>query len=910
MRYCLLLYLFLLSGFLQAQAQRITLQGTVQSATDTTALPSATVVLQQAADANAVTTAITNASGRFRFEGVAAGKYNLLVNYLGFKPFSRSVEVIQTATDVGVLALQEEANTIKEVVIVGQVPAGEQKGDTTQFNAGAFKTGPDASTEDLVQKMPGITIQDGRIQAQGEDVQEILIDGKPFFGNDVNAALQNLPAEVVASVQVFDRKSDKAELSGFDDGERIKSINIVTKPETRKGQFGKVSAGYGSDDRHLLGASVNFFKNDRKLTVTGLRNNVNSLSFSADPNNEADSRTQDGIIKTNALGLNFTDAWLDKIDVSASYTFNRRQNEGVRLRVRDFVLPSDSGQVYTENSRSTNVNADHRFNMRLDYEINENNRIRVRTRGNAQQNESDSYFLGNTATDLGPLNRTENTSASDNSGINFNNNILYSHRFLKKGRSFSTRLNTGFNNSSGEIYRLANSIFYSAEDNDETLRQYTNSQNNGFSWETNFSFTEPIGQYGQIELEYEIGNRLNDADRRIYDFVEQTVDYSQLKTFLSNTFKNEYLKQETELGYRYNNKKLFFQVEAEYQHATLKNNQQFPADFYMERTFTSVLPSARLRYKFSDSKNFELNYDTRTNAPSVGQLQNVIDNSNPLQLRTGNPNLRQAFRNWFRAQYRSHNRDTDRTFYASVSSSVTRDFIASSTAIADRQTMLSDDVVLERGSQLIRPVNLNGNWDVRSYFNYGQPLQFVPINLNLNGSVNHSQRPGLINNELNSANTSNFRAGIALSSNISERIDFTVSTNASYNIVENTLRPALNNNFYNQWTRLKYNWIFGDGFVYRTNMNHQFNSGLSEGYDNSAFLWNMSIGKKLFNRGLGEISLNVYDLLKQNNNIRRNVTELYVEDVESNVLQRYFMLTFTYNIRNFGGGGSIEYDDL
>ncbi len=874
------------------------------------ALPGATVVLQQATDASAVTTAITNASGRFRFEGVAAGNYNLLVNYLGFKPFSRRVEVLQAALDVGVLALQEEANTIKEVVIVGQVPTGEQKGDTTQFNAGAFKTAPDASTEDLVQKMPGITIQDGRIQAQGEDVQEILIDGKPFFGNDVNAALQNLPAEVVANIQVFDRRSDKAELSGFDDGERIKTINIVTKPETRRGQFGKVSAGYGSGERHLLGASVNFFKNDRKLTVTGLRNNVNSLSFSADPNNEGDSRTQDGIIKTNALGLNFTNTWLEKIDISASYTFNHRQNEGAQYRVRDFVLPSDSGQVYTENSNNTNINADHRLNLRLDYEINENNRIRVRTRANAQQNESDSYFLGNTVTDLGPLNRTENTAASDNNSLNFNNNILYSHRFLKKGRSLSARLNTGFNNNSGDIYRLANNFFYNTENENEILNQYTNSQNNGFTWEANFSYTEPVGQYGQVELEYEVGNTLNNADRRIYDFVEQAEDYSRLNTFLSNTFKSEYLTQETEIGYRYNTEKLFFQIEGEYQHATLANDQVFPAEFNMKRTFTSFLPSARFRYKFSDSKNFELNYDTRTNAPSVGQLQNVINNANPLQLRTGNPDLRQAFRNWFRAQYRSHNRDTDRTFYASVSSSVTKDFIASSTEIADRQILLSDDVVLERGSQLIRPVNLNGNWDVRSYFNYGQPLQFVPINLNLNGSVNYSQRPGLINNDLNSANTSNFRAGIALSSNISERIDFTLSTNTSYNIVENTLRPALNNNYYNQWTRLKYNWIFGDGFVYRTNINHQFNSGLSEGYDNSAFLWNMSIGKKLFNKDLGEISLNVYDLLKQNNNIRRNVTELYVEDIESNVLQRYFMLTFTYNIRNFGGGRSIEYDDL
>ncbi|QCR24653.1 outer membrane beta-barrel protein [Pontibacter sp. SGAir0037] len=891
--------------------QGVMLKGIVQSGADGTGLPGAAVLLKKGSDANTTRVAVTDAKGHFRFERVAPGNYTLQIEYLGFQPFSKPVQIELLPVDLQVLPLQESATTIEEVVIVGHTPPGEQKGDTTQFNASAFKAAPDASAQDLVQKMPGITVENGRVEAQGEAVQRILIDGKPFFGEDVEAALQNLPAEVIASIQVFDQKSDQAELSGFDDGERIRTINIVTRPEARKGEFGKVTAGYGTEDAYMAGASVNFFKNDRRLTVTGLSNNINTVSFSADPDNSGDSRTQDGLITSHALGLNYTNAWLEKVELAASYSYHHRNNYNTRLLLRDYVQATQEGQVYSEDSQDERVSGNHRFNMRLDYEIDENNRIRVRTRGNMYQNEADASFRGRTVNVEGPLNQTENKSDNRNASLDFSNNMVYSHRFPKEGRSLSFRLHNSFNNSDGERYRLALNTFYTVEDGEEALRQHTDSKGSGYSWETNLSYTEPVGQHGQVELEYEIGNRNNEADRRTYDFTEQEQSYSDLNRLLSNTSQTNYLTQETELGYRYNTEKLYFQVEAEYQHAQLLNDQQLPRLYDLERTFTSMLPSARLRYKFTESNNLEFNYDTRTNAPSVGQLQDVIDNSNPLQLRTGNPDLEQSFRNWWRVRYRSHNPDTNHNFYASLESSFESNQIANSTLIADEVVTLSDGIVLPEGAQLIRPVNVDGYWDARAYFSYGRPLQLIQSNLNLRGGIGHSRRPGVVNEEVSYVNSSNFRIGASLSSNISERIDFNISTHSSYNIVDNSLRPELNNNYFNQRTRFWYNWLLGDGFVYRTNINHQYNAGLAEGYDTNTFLWNMSIGKKLFPRDLGEVSVMVYDLLQQNNNIWRNVTELYVEDVETNVLERYFMLTFTYNIRHYSGQGDIrEVEDL
>ena len=906
MKHLLIFCFCFLNGILGAYAQSFELYGTVQGATDKNALIGATVVLTNRTDDVTITGSATDVEGKFRIEKVAPGKYTLKVQYLGFSTFRKPIEVVNTAVNVGILTLTEEATALGEVQVIGKIPPGEQKGDTAQFNAEAFKTAPDASAQDLVQKMPGITVQDGAIQAQGENVQQILIDGKPFFGTDVNTALQNLPASVIANIQVFDKKSDKAELSGFDDGERIKTINIITKPSRKIGRFGRTSAGFGSDNRYQLGASVNFFSDERRITVTGLSNNINTLNFTADPNSGGEERPQNGLITTNGFGLNYSETFGKKMEVSGSYFYNNRRKNTSQQRFRDFVLPSDSGQVYTQENRSANTDANHNFRMRIDYNINERNRIRFRPSIAVQQFNSSTYFLGRTQNDFYPLNQTTNNATGDNLNSDFDQSLLYSHRFLKEGRSVTFALRSGYHQDGGDSYRRAENIFYSRlSDSTQLLNQYTNLDRKGLNWEGEVSYTEPLSKNSQLELEYEVGNRLNDSDKRTYDYTETADDYSDLNIPLSNTFTNSYITQEAEAGYRFNSEKLKLQVEASYQQATLDNKQEFPLATNLNRTFQSILPSARLEYKFSQASNLEFNYQASTSAPLVGQLQNVIDYSNPLQVRTGNPNLNQSYQNWTRLQYRSHNPVSNRSLYASVGGTFIKDYITNSTLVAQEPVIINEEVTLGRGAQLIRPVNLNGYYDVRSYFSFGQPVNFISSNINLSGGFGHTSRPGLINDEQNVANSSSFRLGISLSSNISEKIDFTVSTRSNYNIVKNTLRPTLNNNYFSQATRLRYNWIFWKGFVYRTDLHHQAYAGLSD-LSNNFLLWNMSLGKKIFRNQRGEINLNVYDLLKQNNRIWRNVSDAYVEDIQTNVLQRNFMLSFTYNIRYFGVGTRMK----
>ncbi|MCJ8166260.1 TonB-dependent receptor [Pontibacter sp. E15-1] len=909
----ILLSLALLFASVQAHAQSATVLGTVKSTTDATVLPGATVLLENAAGTSTAT--VTDAEGVFRFERVSPGQYTLRVNYLGFKSFSRAIKPEGRRMDVGEVMLQEETTTIKEVQVVGRAPLGEMKGDTVQFNAKALKTNPDASAEDMIQKVPGVTIQNGTVQAQGEDVKQVLVDGKRFFGQDASTALRNLPAEIIESIQVFDKKSDQAEMSGVDDGNREKTINIVTRKDRRQGQMGKASAGYGTDDRYMVGASVNFFNNDQRITVTGLSNNINLFDFSVGETPGGGMRgrrgwgggSPNGIISTNTLSLNYSDVWKEKMEVSGNYTFNGREIVNNQFRFQDYISPQDSGRVYTEDRLNTNKENNHRFNARFEYQINERNKLLITPSLTVQGSGNLSEVMGQIFNDNGPVTTTTNTTDRDGNEFDLQNRIFFSHRLEKAGRMFSARLNTSYGTDQENRYLNAREVYF-REDKDSTTNQYTNLDRKGFSWSGNLSYTEPLSENARLQFEYNMGNKRNDADRRTYNREEQTMEYTRLDTRFSNVFESKYLTQSGGLGYNYNKEAIRLQLYASYQYATLESKQEYPKSYDINRSFTSVLPSAELEYKIDKTTNLSLNYNSSTNAPSVGQLQNVVNNTNPLKLSTGNASLGQDYQNRLSVRYRNFNPENNHMFFAGLFSTFTQDYIGSSTMInrTGAPIAIENGLELREGAQLTRPVNLDGYWNVRSFFNYGQPVNFISSNINAGGSIGYSRVPGLINDEMNYANNTDFGVRLTLSSNISENVDFTVSTNSSYNIIKNTLQTTRNNNYFSQRTNLRYNWIFWKGMVYRTELSHQLNSGLNQGLDNNYLLWNMSLSKKVFNNQKGEVSLSVNDLLKQNVSVQRNVSDFYVEDVQSSVLQRYFMLTFTYNIRNYTGPAPAE----
>ncbi|HTN47315.1 MAG TPA: outer membrane beta-barrel protein [Flavipsychrobacter sp.] len=930
-----LLYTFTL------HAQSLSLTGKLTDETDNSTLIGATVVVVSIADTSMQYGNVTDENGKFIVENLPSGQYRLKAVYVGFDNYSRVLSLFQN-TDLGTISMKPSSTQLKSVTLKSEAVRATQSGDTTNFNANAFKTNPDANAEDLINKMPGISTQDGTLKAGGEEVKQILVDGKPFFGDDPNAAIKNLPAEVIDKIQVFDRLSDQAQLTGFDDGNAQKTINIITKPGKNTGQFGKIFGGIGSRDEtlnnplYIAGGNLNYFKGSTRLSLIALSNNINQQNFSADdltgvmsstsgsnrgggggsggrgggrdagPGGRGDNSAgnflvgqQGGITKTNSIGLNYSDEWGKKVKVSGSYFFNNTDNNNTTTLTRNYLTTSDSGLVYKEHSAARSKNTNHRANLRLEYEIDSNNTLILTPRISLQQNDYSKTLTGTSRLwDSSLVSATNNRTASNNFAYNLSNNLVYRHKFAKQGRTISLNLNTQLNDRKGDgkLYSLNE---YTGSDTSLLDQQY-DLQSNGYTLSGSINYTEPLSKNAQLMVNYAPSYAKNKSDKETKNN-NGSGDYADFDTLLSNKYENTYLTQRGGVNYRFNNQKIRFAIGADYQYATLDGIQVFPYAFSLQKNFSNVLPNAWFNYTFTKNKNMRIMYRTNTNVPTIQQLQNVIDNSNPLLLKTGNPNLSQSYQHTLMMRYGATNTTKATSFNAMVFGNYTNDYIANQTIIPTTDSSIAEGILLNSGSQLTRPVNLDGYYSVRSFMSYGMPLKVLKTNLNLNAGVNYNHLPGLINNRMNYANNYTLSGGVVLSSNISENLDFTLAYTGNYNVVRNTIQTQSNANYYTQTTSARINYIFLNGFVFNTTLNHQLYSGLSEGYNQNFLLWNAGLGYKFLKDRSLDIRLNVYDLLNQNRAIARTVTETYIEDSYTNVLQRYFMLNATYTLRRFGG---------
>ncbi|MBG8552726.1 TonB-dependent receptor [Hymenobacter guriensis] len=935
------------SSFTSLLAQTTTVRGRVLDGKDQSPLIGANVVLTRQPGAQKLGTAV-DTEGNFVISEVPAGTYQLTISFLGYQNVERTVEVTDEPLEVGSVALQAGGVQLKGVEVTGRAPAAVQKGDTAQYDSRAFKTNPDANAQDLITKMPGVTVDaNGKVQAQGEQVQRVLVDGKEFFGNDPDAVLRNIPAEVIDKIQVYDRASDQSQFTGFDDGNQQKTINIITKPSFRNGQFGRVVAGYGPDKdggKYRINGNINSFKDKRRISVLALSNNVNEQNFGTEDllgvvgnsrqggggrggrgggpggnqggggggNNSGDFlvNQNNGISRTHALGINYSNSFGTKTEVQGSYFFNLSDNNLLSTTARTYTADD---LRYNEDSRGSSRNINNRFNLRLEHKFDSLNSLLWRPTLSVQRNTNTSTLEGLLFKDFAEASASDSTQSTNNSayrsaqtGINFANSLLYRHRFLKRGRTFSLGLNVGYNRHNGSNYLTSRSADFTSDPVAESLTdQYSRLDQTGWSWRADANYTEPISQFSQLQFSYNTSYAPNDSDKRTYNFDTSTGRYTAFNDSLSNVFTSRYLTQSGGLSYRFNNKEFQWSVGADVQYASLRNEQDFPRDTRISRDFLNVLPNAMLRYNFSKQQNLRLTYRMRTSNPSISQLQEVVNNSNPLQITIGNAALEQEFQHNVFVRYSAAQPENSRSFFALLGGSYTDNYITNATRIVREPTSIGG-VVVPAGGQITQPINLNQQYSLRSALTYGMPITVLKSNLNLNASATYQQTPGFVNDQLNYNRTPAFGFGAALSSNISPELDFTLSSNSTQTYVRNSLGTQVNSRYFRQNTTLRLSWIITKGITLKSDVNHVSYSGLSAGYNQNFVLWNASLGKKLFAKQQGELQVYAFDLLGQNNSIQRVPLPAYTEDVRTNILQRYLMLAFTYNLRAFGSAVSRD----
>ena len=918
--------LLLLTGCLSAQEFALT--GTVRDSADNSPCIGANVKLEKVFSEQNPRYTTTNNNGSFEILSVEPGRYLLEITFVGYNKYSDSIRIGRRNLNLGAIFMVRTPIPLEQVEVIGNIIQAEQKEDTVQFLAKGFKTNVDANAEELITKIPGVVREDGKIKTQGEEVKKILVDGKEFFGEDPDIALKNLPADMIERIQIYDRMSEQAQFTGFDDGQSSKTINIITRSDRQRGQFGKLYAGYGTEERYLTGGNVNLFKQQQKISIIGLVNNVNQQNFSAQDllgitGSRGDRQTrppgmrgagwqgrggesenflvggQDGNTNTYSFGLSYIDSWENDLILNGSYFFNHTNNLNDQIVNRQYFADPENTQLYSENSTSSAKNFNHRINLRAEYNIDTSNSLIFVPKLYFQDNSSLSKLFGSNYLSANLNNTTSNSNDANNYGYNISSELLFRYKFDLPGRTISISVTPGLNRKTTEKNVFSLNKYFGAAANEDTVDQQTDQLTSGYNLSSNLVYTEPAGDDGQIQANFSAIFSRSSSDKRSNSFNPSSKLYDEIDSLLSNEYQNDYSTLRGGLSYRFRTDDLNFSAGVTYQQSSLKGEQIFPLPNTLKKDYTKFLANTRVQYKLSENSNLRFNYNSNINPPSISQLQNTPDNTNSLFLRSGNPELDEEYNHRMSTRFMSTDNQTGRSFFAMIFFNYVGNHIGNTTLNALKDTLLPNGIFLRRGSQLTYPINFNYSYSLRTFVNAGLPVELIRCNFNVSTSFNFSLTPGQVNEVKNFSKSYSISQGIMINSNISEEIDFRLSYSPTYNITKNDKQSELNREYFVHNASAGIYWMFLERFFIKSDFGYYFNQGISKDLKREYYLWSGSLGVKLFENKSGELRFDTFDILDQNKSLNRTITETYIEDKSTIVLRRYFMLSFVYNLRMF-----------
>ena len=919
-----------------AQAQK---NGSIKGITFDTAakqpVAAATISVLDIADSSLVSFTMTGSNGKFEISGIPFGKYRLLVTHVNYHNSYKSFTLSDTSksADLGTVVMHDKAKTLEEVVVTNEAPPITLINDTIQYNAGSFKTQPNANVEQLLKKLPGVKVEkDGTIKAQGEKVNRVLVDGKEFFGNDPKIATKNLPADAVDKVQVYDRQSEQAQLTGFEDGNYEKTINLKLKQDKKKGKFGKVMAGGGSKERYEGKFNVNSFKGARQFSAIGMGNNTNAEGFSfmdilnftgelarmqrgGGGNISINLSGEDaaamginpggrnsGINTAWGGGLNYNNIIGTKLDLQSNYFYNRFNPENESHVQREYFYPQTN--FYNQDTYSDNLSNNHRLNMNLLYQLDSMNSLRIIPSLSFQKTNNKSLSNYQTlSAGHSLLNEGYSNSNNKSNGYNFRNEMIWRKKFSRKGRTFSLSLQTSLNESEGNGSLMSINKFYDGGSvtRRDTLNQVSTSNGSLKSYNARAVYTEPVGKRSLLELSAGRSNSRSTSEKETYDYYNGK--YDQLNELQSNDFENTYGYTNAGLRWRMQKKKFSFALGASWQRAELEGKViSGIKDSVIGRPFTNILPNARFQYNFTRFKTFTFSYSTATNQPTMQQLQPVPDMSIPLNIKYGNPDLKQEY---------SHNLQANLTL---VSPYRNRNLFFFLTMRATNNKIVNyDSLNLATGERTTKPMNVSGVYNLNGNFSYSMPVKFLKGTVELSNNTAFNRTKQFVNdvtgkvNE-NTISTWTWGPDIRLDINPTQKIGFSLGAGLAYNKTNYSIQKTAVTDYLSQEYSTTVDWELPKGFYLSTDFTYSVNSQRASGFNTRIPLWNASFSKQVLKFNRGEFKLSAIDLLNKNVGISRNTNNNYIEDSRVLTLRRFVMLSFTYSLSKTGlnnAGGSM-----
>ncbi|MBK7649583.1 MAG: TonB-dependent receptor [Flammeovirgaceae bacterium] len=908
-------------------AQKAIIKGQV---TDTLAspLPSSTVMILSLKDSSLVNFGVTDAKGIFEIKNVNKGEYLLKITFVGFAPYlKRIATTVDPILDLGRIKMEYLTKELEGVVIMGEKNPVTVKKDTIEFNAGSFKTKTNATVEDLLKVMPGMEVQtDGTVSAHGEQVQRVTVDGREFFGRDPKLATRNLPADAIEKVQVFDRKSDQAQFTGIDDGQREKTINLELKEEKRKGAFGNLMGGYGSDNRFQATASVNQFSKGKQLSFLGMGNNINEQGFSigdfmnfsggtqamlggggvnininsgsgnsSGPSVNFGGR-QSGIMTNYAGGLNFNRDLNKDTKLTSSYFYNHLdRNVNTDLNRINF-LPEDPSQPGVDKSNELNQlskqfskSDNHKGTLMLDHNIDSANTIKATANANYSVSNQRTSSVGETRnlSDSSLLNQSIRNTETDQEALSLNSSLLWRHRFEKKGRSISTNLTAGISTTDSDGDQQSTNKYQSTPG--EQLVEQTNTQaTNNQSYGATVSYTEPLGGRKYLEANYNFQTNRNDVDREVYDVGSGTPIFN---TQLSNKYISNYIYNRPGLNFKINREKFSLTAGASYQMTSLKGDL-ISRDVKIDRTFQNLLPSTHFNYDFSSTKHLRIDYETSMQEPTIQQLQPVVDNSDPLNLYVGNPALQPAYAHRLNTNFTSFNPARFINFFAFINASYAKNAIVNSQSFAN-------------GQRLTMPVNVDYSKSLRANFNLGFPIKKLNSRFNFGPSATLSETIAVLDTQNNNARSRTLGGNSRYNFTYKEFLILDLSANLSQQETKYDFSTP-DQQYFNQTYKAEINLSFLKKYSFNTSYEYLIYTSKTNDFSQEIPFLDISISRFILNNKAGELKFKVNNVLDQSNSVSQSSGENYIQQQTTNNLGRFYMVSFTYalnkHLNPMGGG--------
>ncbi len=892
------------------------------------------------------------------FPSLTYGEYTLSVAFLGYNNLDMNFTVSAAKQQLGTLKLKPGV-AIETVVKQAKALRTSQKGDTVSYNAGAFKVSNDADVEGLLKKMPGVTVSNGSVEAQGETVKKVFVDGKEFFGDDVTTAIKSLPAEAVDRIEVYNKLSDAAEFSGMDDGEGYKALNIVTRTNMRQGQFGKLYAGYGYDadtktesrSKYIVGGNANIFSGDSRISVIGLFNNVNQQNFSFEDILGVTGSTgggmgrrgggvgqymtaqQDGVARVNAIGLNYSDTWgkRDQVTIQGSYFFNNTNttNNATTDKWYESPLPIDT---LATRGYSKTMAYNHRFNARMEWKISENQNLMIRPSFSYQSNDPLSWTRGWQFGQSG-YSRTDNSSDAIREGYNMQLNAVYRVKLGKIGRTITVEGRGSYadnTNSSNTYSNLAGSIAerpegadwedWDAEDYTQLRYLRNTAPSSSYRLRGNFTYTEPIAKYAQFSAQYRLSYENQERDKKSYITGE---DFSTTgltpDASLSNSYTSGYLTQNIGPGIRFAKERNMLIANVYYQRSALDGKVVNDQSDQIDHAYNNVTYFLMGQLNINRENSLRIFVRSYTDNPSITDLQNIYDISNAQNITKGNPNLNPSYSHSVRFHYTNSNVEKGRTFMWMFSMQNTSDYNA--THLVSKPGELTINGQKYAPNYYSMTTNLDGYWSLRTHLSYGFPIGFLKSNFNVMAGLNYSITPSMIGGvvqsdglimggERNDARNMGYDFSTVLGSNISENVDFTLAWNGTYNEATNSLNTSnVKNRYFNHTAQADMKFTLPWSFTFTASAAYTQYLGFTNKYDDAYMLCNAYIGKKIFKNKRGEVLVGVNDIFNQNKAFARSTGSGWTQNATNSVIGRYYMVQFTYNLRRFGKKGSKNVKD-